>query len=244
MSTERAYPVFRPMEPLPLSDASVDELLASLPDLDETAQLAREYAACVYNLGFVLTSIDLAQEAVARLDQLSFLLKSAKVQDIVHIHLVDWWPGEVDESGTKSIDDPVFLYRWSYARFLTDLCTEAFYYFAHRLQTMLENHEGLMPFIDGYRPARGVLMVRNQLLEHPEKTSRVFNRAGSSGGHAGPAIKGSRFVYEPQEPQDPGLYMNAAELKEKVDRAYRDAIEALDRFGRRPQAGSADLGQG
>jgi hypothetical protein len=108
---------------------------------------------------------------------------------------------------------------------------------------MLENHEGLMPFIDGYRPARGVLMVRNQLLEHPEKTSRVFNRAGSSGGHEGPAIKGSRFVYEPQEPRDPGLYMNAAELKEKVDRAYRDAIEALDRFGRRPQAGSAGLDQ-
>ena len=57
MSTERAYPVFRPVEPLPLSDASVDELLASLPDLDETAQLAREYAARVYNLGFVLTSM-------------------------------------------------------------------------------------------------------------------------------------------------------------------------------------------
>ena len=65
MSTERAYPVFRPVEPFPLSDASVDELLASLPDLDETAQLAREYAARVYSFGFVLTSIDLAQEAVA-----------------------------------------------------------------------------------------------------------------------------------------------------------------------------------
>ena len=50
-------------------------------------------------------------------------------------------------------------------------------------------------------------------------------------------------MYEPQEPQDPGLYVNAAELKEKVDRAYRDAIEALDRFGRRPQAGSAGLDQ-
>jgi hypothetical protein len=134
----------------------------------------------------------------------------------------------VDESGTKSIDDPDFLYRWSYARFLIELCTEAFYYFAHRLQTMLENHEGLL----------------HQLLEHPEKTSRVFNRAGSSGGHAGPAIKGSRFMYEPQEPRDPGLYVNATELKEKVDRAYREAIEALDRFGRRPQPGSADPGQG
>ena len=51
-------------------------------------------------------------------------------------------------------------------------------------------------------------------------------------------------MYEPQEPRDPGLYVNATELKEKVDRAYREAIEALDRFGRRPQPGAAAPGPG
>lgn len=226
MSAEPIIPSYRPLVPTPLSDFQSAALSKDAPDLGETVRLALEYNARVFNAGFVPETLDYAQEAVERLQQLNFLLQSVYVQQEVFTTFLEWAPHEVD---TGSVTNPDALYNHEHARFLVNSYTETFYYLAHRLHTVLKNGHNLLPFITGFSQAVGVRTVRNQLIEHPEgSNSRITDRRWVYSSQAGPQVKAARRPDQPRHAQDPGLYLNAAELKDKVDRVFKRALETWD----------------
>ncbi len=90
--------------------------------------------------------------------------------------------------------------------------TEAFYFFAWRARKSLIN----LPNLKNFDPT-GINRVRNNLIEHPEQVG-FYQQAFGFGGPNGPVLKNARpegfeHVYE-----DKGLYLNAAEFLEKLEK--------------------------
>lgn len=107
------------------------------------------------------------------------------------------------------------------------LFTEAFYYFASRLRTILRNKEEPCPLLKGFECA-GVRDVRNKLLEHPEgQDSRVFGWSWTIGTAEGPILKVDRENHQVNVFPDRGLYVNAEELKENLERELQRALATL-----------------
>jgi hypothetical protein len=91
-----------------------------------------------------------------------------------------------------------------------EVMTEAFYYFAFRVRTILRKK---LPDFKGFE-APGTRDVRNHLIEHPTK-ALSFNFTFASPG-TGPILK--LFRSEAGVPFDRGLYLNAKELAENLRR--------------------------
>jgi len=110
------------------------------------------------------------------------------------------------------------------AEFEMKLLTEAFYYFAGRVRSILRHSSAPLPGLASFE-CEGVRNTRNKLLEHPEgKGSHVFIRSFAWGGAQGPVIKALR--YDPQQHvfPDRGLYENAREFRENLERCIRTAL--------------------
>ena len=91
-----------------------------------------------------------------------------------------------------------------------NVLTEAFYYVAARLRTVLREH---IPGLRRFEVA-GVRDVRNKLLEHPEdKSSTVIENGRSYSLTDGPIIKGVRRTDKAHIFPDRGLYVNAEEFR-------------------------------
>jgi hypothetical protein len=94
-----------------------------------------------------------------------------------------------------------------------------FYFVAWRLLVVMRSTGDLawpgLPSPD----APGVTLVRNHLIEHPEKHGRLFDRSATL-IKDGPVLKSARMVIDPEtgeavsapENVDRGLYVNAREL--------------------------------
>lgn len=103
------------------------------------------------------------------------------------------------------------------------LFTEAFYFFAWRLVEVL-TRSGAFAF-DGFSKlqARGIRIVRNHLLQHPEKHDKNF-RQWLVVTSNGPVLKTTTVVIrsdtgkvEPEkESVDQGLFVNAQELYDEI----------------------------
>jgi hypothetical protein len=79
------------------------------------------------------------------------------------------------------------------AEFEMKLLTEAFYYFAGRIRTILRNKGIPIPGLETFECV-GVRNTRNQLLEHPEGSdSQVSIQSFGWGGPNGPVIKALRY---------------------------------------------------
>jgi hypothetical protein len=101
------------------------------------------------------------------------------------------------------------------------LLTEAFYYFAARVEAITRK-KGL-PAITFKCP--GVRRVRDKLIEHPEGSdSRVFYQSFSFGDPHGPRLKAGGPVTEPRVFQDNGLYPNAEEFAQNLLAAFARAM--------------------
>ena len=98
--------------------------------------------------------------------------------------------------------------------------TEAFYYFAFRARQLLR----LLPGVKNFECV-GVRDVRNHLIEHPEKQSKVFLISFGWGGASGPAVKALRVDDQKDIFVDKGLYVNAQEFKEDLERRLRAVIQ-------------------
>ena len=98
--------------------------------------------------------------------------------------------------------------------------TEAFYFVAWRLVEILNRSSPLGFSSLGPVKARGVRDVRNQLIEHPEGTSRLFQRSMRIAGDGrGPALKTL-----PEGSIDRGLFVNAQELHDELARRLDVAL--------------------
>ena len=111
--------------------------------------------------------------------------------------------------------------------------TESFYYFGWRAREILRSLPGLGS-VDGL----GLRNVRNHLLEHPEKQSKVFVESFIAGGPEGPVLKGLRLSHQADLFPDSGLYVNAAEFFLNVTSKLQelipqDGIGVSSKFGPR-----------
>jgi hypothetical protein len=93
----------------------------------------------------------------------------------------------------------------------TELFAEAFYYFAWRLRQVLRSLPGFKDF-----ESIGVRNCRNHLVEHPEKKRGRLYNSFASNSLVGPVLKPSRPVNDTETYEDPGLFINAAELQGNI----------------------------
>jgi len=113
----------------------------------------------------------------------------------------------------------------SKAAFELKLFSEAFYYFAGRVRTILKK-TGL-PGLQGFE-CKGVRDVRNKLLEHAgEKQSVVVIQSFGWGAPQGPVLKAARYGGQEDVFPDAGLYRNAEEFIDNLDRSLRAAMSGL-----------------
>jgi hypothetical protein len=171
---------------------------------------------------------DLWTEAQERLAQLDFLYYCAKNLQEKHWNVISAQAHAVTSAQTPSdkqrartsaasrrqaalADDLSFQLR---------LSTEAFYYFAARFIRILN----CFPHLKNFH-APGVRTVRNHLLEHSEGPSGITSQDWGY-SNTGPALKsttpGPRF--KENVPRDPGLFVNAAELRDRLGRRLGELL--------------------
>lgn len=106
--------------------------------------------------------------------------------------------------------------------FDAELYTEAFYYFAFRVYCIAR--EGLVPGLTAFR-CDGVRDVRNHLIEHPDgRSSLVAIQGFGGGGDSGPVLKPGRYEHQVGLWEDRGLFVNAREFKEGLEKSLMTAI--------------------
>lgn len=120
---------------------------------------------------------------------------------------------------------------WDQAWDEVRLFTETFYLIAWRLVDIL-TRRGALAF-PGFSKldARGVTLVRNHLLQHPEKHGEIFQQHLMV-TDAGPVLKGVAVVVRSAtgrtEPDgasiDRGLFVNAKELHDELRECLREAV--------------------
>jgi hypothetical protein len=109
--------------------------------------------------------------------------------------------------------------------------TEAFYYKAFRVRTVLRMLPS--PALRGFE-CEAIRDVRNHLLEHPEgRASGVITGGFAFGGGVGPALKHGRPTRMPEVFADSGLYANADQyrcsLEGVLEAAVANAADSGDR---------------
>lgn len=122
---------------------------------------------------------------------------------------------------------------WDHAWREVRLFTEIFYFFAWRLVEILKPRRREALVFTGFRnlEARGVTLVRNHLLEHPEKHGEIFQQ-NLTITDAGPVLKGFAVVVRSAtgrtEPDgasiDRGLFVNAKELHDELLECLRAVL--------------------
>jgi hypothetical protein len=105
--------------------------------------------------------------------------------------------------------------------FEIEMLTESFYYLAGRMRTLLR--KGPLPGLKSFE-CEGARNVRNKLLEHPEKESQVFLQSFGVGGDKGPTLKVERPKGQERIFPDAGLWANAAEIKNNLEKLLDRAI--------------------
>jgi hypothetical protein len=154
-------------------------------------------------------------EARERLRQLDFILDRMNALDAEYADLAT---RSVDEAvGDDSAFGPVRSRQFSmgddYAFF-----AEGFYLFAWRVRQCLRKLPELKRF-----ECKIVRDLRNQFIEHPEMLEGVTGRGISFGNALGPQLSIARVDDRGATLRDPGLYANAATLRDAVIRGLKRA---------------------
>ena len=100
------------------------------------------------------------------------------------------------------------------------LDTELFYYLAHRLFTCLQHLPGLNSLT-----CREVAVIRNPLIEHPEKkASGILLPSFSFTSEKGPVIKGLRYEHQSGMYEDLGFIHNCRAMIDSIVLALKKAV--------------------
>lgn len=102
------------------------------------------------------------------------------------------------------------------------LYAEAFYYFAARFVAILKRYSAFKNL-----DVPGIRNVRNHLIEHSDKpASGITQQNWSHGSGIGPMFKTSRRKGQKPIPLDKGLFANATELRERIERKLKPFLES------------------
>jgi hypothetical protein len=211
---------YRPIQFTPVSDTELEALRGApgFTSVEAVVDMTRHYHAHMFNQGYPGKTIALAEELRTRVEQLDLLVKTVAV--LVREYFRYGGHNPHDEDGHLS--------------FLMFMHTEAFYYFAHRVQDILEggqrrtggrrgrrpvprtHQDKDLPHIEGFKRSRMITLIRNHLIEHPYGTYEDFGGShGAVSSRDGPLIlvRGEGPIPTKLRPkQDPGLFRNAQEL--------------------------------
>lgn len=144
---------------------------------------------------------------------------------------ISWDAWIAGTSVSRDVDPRRYVDAWE----SVGLFVEAFYFFAWRLIEVW-NREGQYAFPE-LAPVRalGVTIVRNHLLEHPERHGQNFTQ-GLVVTDAGPVLRSSGVVLKgatgevlpADDTVDEGLYVTATRLRDELEVELDNAIRALE----------------
>lgn len=163
---------------------------------------------------------DLGIEFIKRIYQVSRLLTKIKYRN----RIVTNFPEIYIKKYAPNLAPKKVLKREQ--KLFTDLedLTECYYYFASRLIDVTN----LLPLL--HIKVKGIKVVRNQLIEHPEgKSSSILIPSFSAGADIGPVIKGPRYSHQVDTQKDSGLYPNTKELILKLESSVQNAINMISK---------------
>jgi hypothetical protein len=104
--------------------------------------------------------------------------------------------------------------------------TEAFYFIAWRIIYITNYNIKPLPYLQGLKEkAEGVVLVRNCLIEHPEKTKEKIFMLSYGWGKDGPTLKNARPAGQTFEIKDRGFWINAKEFKDGIEELLQNAIK-------------------
>ena len=104
---------------------------------------------------------------------------------------------------------------------------ETFYFFAWRIIQIAVGNKKIKPLpgLKGLKKkAKGVELVRNNLIVHPEG-KKIFMISYSWGKEEGPRLKVARPAGQTFEISDRGLWINAQEFKNGFEKLLQEAIK-------------------
>jgi hypothetical protein len=180
-------------------------------------------------------SQDLAAEVRKRLEQLDYLYELIMEKHQRYMDLL--WKevgGDLDAHKEKiraaggSITKPRSNEKIEMDKLVLEIevFTESFYYLAHRTRVILGNSIFPFPGIKSFE-CEGVRNVRNKLLEHPEKESKILAQNFGMGGEQGPTLKPDRPEGQENIFPDAGLEANTLEFKGNLEKLL-DSVLAQD----------------
>lgn len=185
-------------------------------------------------------NVDLAAEVQERLRQLDLIV--AKVRSLEEAGAAHqrqfaaklWTHGEIPESvgvsAPREMSAEITSLLTANRTHMVDstreirLLTEAFYYFAFRVSQILTHHSKPLPGLSTFECVE-MRDVRNHLIEHPERNSKLYAQSFVYGQVAGPALKTGDLGKIGEHFRDAGLYVNANTFQQNFVRVLRRAIE-------------------
>ena len=105
-----------------------------------------------------------------------------------------------------------------------ELFTESFYFVAWRIYSIFKHKRtNTLPYLNTFE-AKGVRDVRNKLIQHPEG-GQIFTQSFMCGGDEGPVLKNARPAGQQYKISDKGLWLNAKEFRDNLEKLLRKALE-------------------
>ncbi len=169
------------------------------------------------------TEHELSVEAGERLAQIDFLHQRVVELQTESQKVSDQLFAVINEHGGQYTDsEDRFKPVLKEATFQIRLYAESFYYFAARFVAILKRYPAFKSL-----DVPGIRNVRNHLIEHSDKpSSGITQQNWSHGSGIGPMFKTSRRKGQKSIPQDKGLFVNATELRQKVEQKLKPILES------------------
>lgn len=188
--------------------------------LDSTIRLFEDYRSKMIKEKPEGYNSNLANEIHHRLKQLSFIYEKVRYYDRKIMSPIENL--SVKELRKLPIKDTL-----KGMRFLDEgiVFVETFYFFAWRVICVTKH----LPYLKGLKEkAKGITIVRNCLIEHPEKQEEKIYMYSYAWGNddRGPILKNARPTVQSFEISDNGFWKNAKEFKDGLEELLQSALAA------------------
>ena len=192
--------------------------------LDSTIRLFEDYRSKINKKKPEGYNSNLANEIHHRLKQLSFIYEKVRYYDRKIMSPIENL--SVQEVQKTPIKDTL-----KRMRFLDEgiVFVETFYFFAWRIICITEHYTKPLPYLKGLKEkAKGITIVRNCLIEHPERTKEKIYMYSYGWGNddRGPILKNARPTVQSFEISDNGFWKNAKEFKDGLEKLLQSALAA------------------
>ena len=200
---------------------------------DSTVELFETYKATMDREKPEGYNSSLAIEVSRRLKQLSFLCNKIRLYEKRFDKIVPKAFGISSDNivNARMAEPPItsafsrkYFDVYTNLLFEMEFFVESFYFIAWRMCSIFKHKRtDTLPHLNTFE-AKGVRDVRNKLIQHPEG-SQIFTQSFMCGGDQGPVLKNARPTGDLHEISDKGLWLNAKEFRDKLEKLLRQAVE-------------------